>query len=126
MAPMSVRSLRALLSRISSPRSRSQPRCGRLIRPALQLQLETLEDRTVPVAISWAINASGSWNVASNWSPQQVPGAGDDVTINVAAAITVTLDAGTRSVLTLNSQENLTVTNGASLTVTTSFILGDS
>lgn len=87
---------------------------------------ETLEDRAVPTAISWANPNGGLWTVPGNWSPAQVPGPGDDVTINVAAAITVTLNEGAHTVQSLDSREDLTVTgSGTALTVTDSFTLGN-
>jgi hypothetical protein len=42
--------------------------------------LETLETRVVPASVYWnaaAGQASAAWNVAANWSPQQVPGNAD-------------------------------------------------
>jgi fibronectin-binding autotransporter adhesin len=44
-------------------------------------------------AISWSSAGSGLWQVASNWTPAQVPGASDTATIGVAGAITVTSNA---------------------------------
>jgi hypothetical protein len=45
-------------------------------------------------AISWSSSAgSGLWQMASNWSPAQVPGTSDTATIGVAGVITVTSNA---------------------------------
>jgi hypothetical protein len=45
--------------------------------------VEVLEPRRLLAAISWVSTTSGSWDVASNWSTDAVPGAGDDVVIDV-------------------------------------------
>src|SRR5207253_1704917 len=52
-----------------------------------------LEDRTLPSTVTWINPGSGDWNTASNWSSGAVPGAADDVVINVPG-ITVTHGAG--------------------------------
>src|SRR5579862_2977237 len=43
-------------------------------------------------SISWKSPVSGGWTVGSDWSSGTVPGSGDDVTIGVAGAYTVTLN----------------------------------
>jgi hypothetical protein len=45
--------------------------------------------------ISWTNTAGGNWNVAANWSPNQVPGAGDTAIITNDGSYTVTLNAST-------------------------------
>src|SRR5579871_6383598 len=54
--------------------------------------LETLEDRTLLSIVSW-IGGSGDWNDTTHWSTGSLPGATDDVQINVSG-ITVTHSAG--------------------------------
>jgi len=62
------------------------------------------------VPISWNAG-NGSWNVAANWLPAQVPTAGDDVTVNSAVTITINA-AGTGASGVANS---LTITGGATI-----------
>jgi hypothetical protein len=73
-------------------------------------------------AISWSSAGSGLWQVASNWSPAQVPGASDTATIGVAGVITVTSNAdvtvGTTIVdanmtLAIDSNTTLHTTDGS-------------
>jgi hypothetical protein len=51
---------------------------------------KTLFARFTPVTFQWASAVSGDWNVASNWTPNLVPGANDSVVI--ASPVTVTLN----------------------------------
>ena len=39
--------------------------------------------------LTWTNSAGGNWNAATNWSPQQVPGASDVAVINGAASYTI-------------------------------------
>jgi hypothetical protein len=59
-------------------------------------------------AISWKKAASGNWTTASDWNPARVPGAGDDATISVAGAYTVSLT----SAITVHS---ITIGDGGAL-----------
>ena len=52
--------------------------------------------------ISWANNASGDWNVASNWSPDFVPGTNDNVIISKGVTVTLNSSAACGS-LTLSA-----------------------
>ena len=45
-----------------------------------------------PGAINWTNTSGGSWSVASNWSPNQVPGATNNAFITMNGAYTVNLD----------------------------------
>jgi sugar lactone lactonase YvrE len=47
--------------------------------------------RPIPI-ISWTNTAGGNWNVATNWSPNQVPGSADNAVITANGSYTVTLD----------------------------------
>ena len=53
---------------------------------------ELLENRVLLSAASWTSPTSGSWQTAANWSTGAVPKAGDDVVINEAGGIQVTLN----------------------------------
>ena len=58
--------------------------------------LEHLEDRVTPSAVSWTGNAGTlNWGDMNNWSNNAVPGSGDDVTISKAGVGTITIGAGT-------------------------------
>jgi hypothetical protein len=50
--------------------------------------------------IEWANAVTGDWDVAVNWNPAQVPGAGDDVLIDQTGSyvVRVTSDASAGSV----------------------------
>ena len=77
---------------------------------------------------TWNVNAAGNWSTAGNWTPAAVPGtaAGDTVglTFNITAARTVTIDATSPTVGTLNIGDptstfyayTLAASGGASLT----------
>jgi hypothetical protein len=45
--------------------------------------------------IVWTNVAGGNWSAAANWSPNQVPGTGDNAIINAAGTYTVTINANT-------------------------------
>ena len=66
---------------------------------------------------SWTTGENGDWNTAADWSPNGLPGAGDDVTIDAPAtsgAYTVTIAAGeseTVNSLTMNGVNNLAGAN---------------
>ncbi|TVS00386.1 MAG: hypothetical protein EA423_11670, partial [Phycisphaerales bacterium] len=51
--------------------------------------------------IEWAAPVSGSWNDATNWSPQRLPDATDSVLIGVAGQYEVEFNAPTGSILDL-------------------------
>src|SRR6516164_1082607 len=54
--------------------------------------------------VTWALNGSGNWSVATNWSPSLVPGPADNVFITPTNNHTVTLDVSpTVASLTLAS-----------------------
>ncbi len=81
-----------------------------------RLRLETLEDRSVPTAYSWTAAVSGNFNDPSKWTPNGIPGAGDDATIG-QTGITVTSPA-TTTVQSLTNAATLAVSSGTSFTVT--------
>ncbi len=69
-------------------------------------------------AISWKSGVSGNWTTAADWTPGQVPGVNDDVTIADAGTYTVTLTGSQKAhSVTLNA-------SGAKLTDTGTLTLG--
>jgi hypothetical protein len=87
--------------------------------------------------ITWTNTSGGSWNVAANWSPNQVPGVADTALIETSGTYTVTLNAnaqiggftlgGTSGVqyLTVNSC-TLSFTNGGTVAANGVFTLNAS
>ncbi len=113
-----------LLNPLARRARRSTPRRqARGTRPArFRPRLDCLEDRVVLSTIHWTNPAGGAWGLAANWDSHSVPGAGDDVVIDVPGNITITHDTGTDTVRSLVSQQNLILTGTSSLTVTGSFM----
>ena len=84
-------------------------------------------------AKKWNGGNSGNWNTDNHWSPNGVPGAADDVTIDISASISVDINptinsltinnptvslkssGGTRTI-TINNTNNI-ITSGSSLTL---------
>ena len=59
------------------------------------------------------VGGAGSWDNAADWSPQSIPGAGDDVTIGAGATVAVTSGAiGARSI-SLDGPTAVLALNGA-------------
>ena len=104
-------------------RFRRRPRRSRwnaTRRALLNPGTESLEDRVMLSAIAWTGAGDGtSWNNAKNWSTQTVPGAGDDVTINLANSQTIIYSsaAGNTTINSLNGNDPFSITGG-SLTIT--------
>ncbi|HEY6563144.1 MAG TPA: hypothetical protein VIY86_01485, partial [Pirellulaceae bacterium] len=84
-------------------------RRGKITRGLQLLRLENLEDRRLLAAISWNTDSNGFWDVATNWSPQQVPGSGDQVTIDRGAANPAITVRDFRFVGSFTSRESLVV-----------------
>lgn len=63
------------------------------------------------VPVTWISATSGSWTTGSNWSTGVVPGAADDVILDVPAAVTVTLSTNV-TVNSISSKEHLQQTGG--------------
>jgi hypothetical protein len=67
-------------------------------------------DFGLTASYTWTNTAGGSWSIASNWSPNGVPGANDDVTINsmegVAQNAIITLGGSSVSVNSLTTNKN--------------------
>ena len=78
--------------------------------------LIALEDRTLLSSVQWSNPAGGDWDTGSNWSGGIVPGASDDVTIDVSPGITVTHsqnDPDSVNSLTVSSADTLSISNGS-------------
>lgn len=84
--------------------------------------LQVLEDRTLPATVFWTNPAGGEWAVPSNWSTGALPGALDDVIIDVPENVTITHLTGTDVVRSLTSLESILFLGGSLSLVTTSSI----
>ena len=74
------------------------------------------------MTISWRSAQSGNWSVATNWSPAEVPGAGDDALIDLPGAYLVAVGAATVQTLTLDDGDGELQVNGP-LTITDTLIV---
>lgn len=75
--------------------------------------------------ITWTSATSGDWNTASNWSGNQVPGAGDDAVIDLPGAYQITVPNVTVNSLTFNdSVGELLVTGSLDVTSSTTIQAG--
>ena len=101
------------------------------------LTLHTLEERLTPATVSWDVDASGAWEVASNWRDDlgvnRLPAEGDDVVIDrPAGTFTVPHASGSHAIKSLTISDPFTLSGGA-LTVAgtlvaqsgNSFVLGN-
>lgn len=86
-------------------------RSGRKIRQWHKPLIEALEPRRLLSAVDWTATTSGDWDLGRNWSTGQVPGPGDDVTIEVAG-VTVTIDSGSFSVNSVTASDPLVISGG--------------
>ncbi len=87
--------------------------------------IEPLEQRVTPASVFWDGGGDGTtWTSADNWSNDAVPGVLDDVTINPAGAVTVTLGSGAQAVASLSmpGDDALTI-SGGSLALAASSVL---
>jgi hypothetical protein len=116
--------LDSLQSRHVRTRSRQTRRDSR--RPGRRAVLEfqpgrdliALEDRTLLSSVNWINPAGGDWDAGSNWNTGSVPGASDDVAVDLPPGITVTHsqnDADSVSTLTLASADTLSISKGEEL-----------
>ena len=88
-----------------------------------QPAIEVLEQRLEMAQVSWTGLGDGTtWQVAKNWSSNAVPGASDDVTINVANNPTIIYN-GTSTIQSLVDNDTLSIAGG-SLTVTSGLTVG--
>ena len=87
--------------------------------------VETLELRQMLSTVNWISATSGSWDTASNWSTDAVPGAGDDVVINVTGATpTVTISSNLESVKSITADDPLAISGGGLTVAAKSTISG--
>ena len=87
--------------------------------------VEPLEGRVLLAAVSWTGNGDGTnWHDPNNWSNNAVPGASDDVTIDVAADPTIVYSstAGNRTINSLLSREVINFTGGRLTLLTTATV----
>lgn len=111
--------LRGLSFRLSHQRRKSRTRQRFSADSAWVAVAEPLEARVLLSAIAWDGGAgTQNWNDAANWSGDVLPGATDDVTIDVPNAdITVKLFTGTTQINSLNCTESLFIGGGPSLAI---------
>ena len=87
--------------------------------------MEILEPRQLLATVQWINPAGGSWDVASNWSTDAVPGPADDVVINVSGASpTVTIGSNVESVHSITAADPLTISGGGLTVAANSTISG--
>jgi hypothetical protein len=93
--------------RNGSTNARASGRSRRAARHSFSLRslsIERLERRNMLSAVNWTGNGGDmSWSNPLNWSTDALPGAADDVTINVASPITITHASGSDTVHTLDT-----------------------
>ena len=69
------------------------------------------------VDITW-YDGTGFWDETGKWFPAQLPGVGDNVTLNVAADLyTITHRSGNDTIRTITNDEIVVVNGGSSLTI---------
>jgi hypothetical protein len=74
----------------------------------------------VPAVVNW-IDGTGFWDVAANWSGGAIPGAADDVIINVAGLPTVTYRTITSTINSLAITNATFAISSGALTVSNTF-----
>jgi len=99
-------------SRQSARKSRRSKGCGAL-RPSFQL----LEPRLPLATLTWINPSGGSWDASGNWRDElginRLPGAEDDVVIDVPGNITITRSSGnSHTIASLVSRETLSISAG--------------
>jgi hypothetical protein len=114
---MNLRCPRSIF-RVRSSFSRSRPR-GRKAVP----WIEPLEKRQLLTTAHWNSPTSGSWDVASNWSPEIVPGPGDNAVVDVPG-VTVTIGSKVESVNSITSADPLVISGGGLTVAADSTISG--
>jgi len=74
--------------------------------------------------VIWTSSTSGNWTTAADWSGGAVPGAGDDVLINVPN-VTVTVNSGSLAVNSITTTSSiLSVAAGAQLAIANGGVFG--
>lgn len=78
----------------------------------------TIVNDDIASGVRWINPDSGDWNTASDWSTGTVPGADDNVTIDLPGGANPTVTVSTPAVArSITSTEHLAVVTGGSLTV---------
>jgi hypothetical protein len=76
--------------------------------------VEGLERRRLLAAINWdGGGGDDSWHNPSNWSNDALPGAADDVTINLAGTTSITFTSGATTIHSLNCARNFEISGGS-------------
>src|SRR5262245_45808399 len=99
---------------ISTTRGSRNAAARRSTQRRRQLFFELLEARQLLSDVTWDGGGDGTqWSDRFNWSGDQLPGAADDVNINVAANPSIFVSSGTHSIKSLHSAEALTLSGGS-------------
>ncbi|QDU21299.1 PKD domain-containing protein [Urbifossiella limnaea] len=100
------------LYQIPSRRDRRSARATPPSRP--RLRVDPLEDRTVPATVTWDGGGGNfDWNTAANWSADVLPGASDDVVIDLGSNnFAVTHSAGDTAIQSLRNLASLRLVGG--------------
>ncbi len=96
-------------------------RCKAQQLAAVAISFLTVTNHAPGAAVTWDVDADGDWNIATNWSSNpSLPGAADDVTIDVGGATIreITHALGTDTILSLTTDESITMDGGSSILVT--------
>jgi RHS repeat-associated protein len=101
---------------VRSKRKLAQKRQSKC-RPRLLLYVEPLEEIVLLSAVTWINAAGGDWDTAANWQDsngvQRLPGAADDVIINVPGGVAITHALNqTDTVASLSLADPFTLSSG--------------
>jgi hypothetical protein len=88
-------------------------------------RIEALESRLFLSTVSWIASTGGQWSTAADWSSGVVPQAGDDVVINKAGNLTITL-AGSTSVNSVTVTGDTLSVSGGTLSLAANSSVGPS
>ncbi|MFO7906100.1 MAG: hypothetical protein R6U98_25805, partial [Pirellulaceae bacterium] len=100
-------------------RSRSRARRSLVATQAIgptprRLGLELLEDRRLLSLVSWdGGGGDTSWTNPLNWDTDTLPGAEDDVVIDVAGDVTIEHASGSTTIRSLDCEENFDLAGGS-------------
>ncbi len=98
----------------------------RVILPALMLQIAITPHIVLAQNAAWVNSSGGFYDEANNWVPNAVPGAGNDVLINVAGAYNIGFLADhTADTLSISNNIDLTFSSGGPGTTERTFNLAD-
>src|SRR5579864_1633447 len=99
---------------MKSRRTRSLKTRRLTLRPPAQWVAESLESRVFLAAVNWTGGGGDSqWTNPLNWSSNPtLPGASDDVTINVVGVPPIQISSGTQAVNSITCSNSLVVAGG--------------